>query len=78
MTGEAEARDKLIETFSKILLQRAGLDDGGLKRTADVIAEGDEDAEGIEEENLGDGRLMIHHGVDEPLSGTIKLPSLAE
>ena len=27
---------------------------------------------------LGDGRLMIHHGVDEPLSGTIKLPSLAE
>mmetsp|Transcript_14643 Transcript_14643/g.26522 ORF Transcript_14643/g.26522 Transcript_14643/m.26522 type:complete len:524 (-) Transcript_14643:129-1700(-) len=33
LTAEAEARDKLIETFSKILLQKVGLDggeDGGL------------------------------------------------
>ena len=37
LTAEAEARDKLIETFSKILLQRVGLEGGGGEEKQDIM-----------------------------------------
>lgn len=54
LTAEAEARDKLIETFTKILLQKVGLEEGGggvggLCLT-DIV-------EGLDEEKMGEDQV---------------------
>ena len=50
LTAEAEARDKLIETFTKILLQKVGLEDGEVDNNGNGKA--------LLEESLADGVLI--------------------
>jgi len=74
LTAEAEARDRLIETFSKILLQKVGLEEGeggGAGGGGHGENDGADRPGGVEEEKVGDGAMMGQ--VDESF-GKLKLP----
>ena len=66
LTAEAEARDKLVETFTKILLQKVGLEGSAGGGDGAIGAEGN-----LEEEKIADAVVMVQ--MEEALSG-LKIP----
>ena len=66
LTAEAEARDKLVETFTKILLQKVGLEGSGGGGDGAIGAEGN-----LEEEKIADAVVMVQ--MEEALSA-LRIP----
>ena len=54
LKAEAEARDKLIETFTKILLQRVGVEEGGGGEGNVLSLLGSHNLKDLQEEKMGD------------------------
>ena len=55
LKSEAEARDKLIETFTKILLQRVGVEEGGGGVDGKMLSIlSGQNLKDLEEEKMGD------------------------
>ena len=66
LTAEAEARDRLVETFTKILLQKVGLEGSAGGGDGAIGAEGN-----LEEEKIADAVVMVQ--MEEALSA-LKIP----